>query len=209
MANYQIFRIFFVLISAQIIFGKPAGLTLDNLDNLDELRNSSRASAKLKLFVIENFMITPRQHAANAANATQYMLKDESLKAHNEPEVLEFKNNLNKLLNIYNPSSSKVEPFYETMDVFANITNQYLDLPEDKVTEESKFIIELMHKYNCDKVVMSIETYFEQFFEKFIKMFEANKQDLEKLLLDWYEHFINTNNLQKKIALIVDFMIMF
>lgn len=162
---------------------------------------------EIRLYAIAN--LVPYQHADNAANASRYMLKDKALKANNEPEVLEFKNNLNLLLDKYKRSTTNTVLLYETLNVFANLTNHYLQLDEDKVTDESKFIIELLNKYNCGKVAMSVNSHYDKFFEKFIKLFEDSKQDFEKPLLDWYDGFINSNNLAQKIAYIVDFMLLF
>ncbi|XP_037827750.1 uncharacterized protein LOC119615837 [Lucilia sericata] len=162
-------------------------------------------SDKILEHTIQNFASIPKHYEVIAANATQYLLKDKALLANHKPEVMEFKSKLNVFMDKYANSGKDISASYEALDEFVDLTDYYYELPEDKVNDEYKFIIELLNKYNFKDISMELTTRLEKFFETFVKMFDENRSNYEKSVLEHFDKFTSLTNLEEKIKFFIDF----
>ncbi|XP_065357766.1 uncharacterized protein LOC135951937 [Calliphora vicina] len=182
-------------------------ITMDELEKaIDEWRVTGSSADKLLIFTLDSLVTIPQQYAANATNATRYLIKDEAFEAMNQTEMLEFKKKLTMFLDKYDPSTSNLKVIYKSMNAFANITDHYFELPVEKITAESKFITELLNKYNCKNVSMPFKKYLQTFFKDFIVVFEEHKEDLEKPMLDWFEKFKTITEWQEQMESMNEFI---
>lgn len=184
---------------------------MDNTKNEQELikkilKENPSASDKLLVFLLENMNIKPKQYAANAFNATQYLLKDKALMENNNLEVNYFKDELNRIINSYKPSATEMTTYFETMIIFSNVMEYYYQLPEDKVTGDMKFIVDLINKYECKPLAVKLVGHYEATFTEFNKKFEEHKKDLEQPILDWYEKYTAITSTPKKLIELLDFL---
>ncbi|XP_065358310.1 uncharacterized protein LOC135952350 [Calliphora vicina] len=206
MTSLRISCILFAVILTQSVLCKPVHSS-DEIDRALKVVNTDpSASEKLLVLVIDNLMTIPKQYAANAVTTTQHLLKDKAVENNNESDIQEFKNKLNMVLHVYDASASKMKSFYQTMDSFANVCEYYYQLPEDKLTADTKLIVGLLDKYNCKNVAIKLADHLDTFFVMFNKMFEDNKFDLEQPILEWYEKFVKLTDLHQKMQSIIVFI---
>ncbi|XP_037827749.1 uncharacterized protein LOC119615836 [Lucilia sericata] len=206
MALLKILNIIFVLISVTQIFGHPVAVSNpDNNAALDQMSLNDSATDRLLVLTVDNFNSISEQYVLDALKVTNHMLKDEDLKSNSKPEVLVFKFKLCSFLSNYNKAQSMQE-IYESMADFVNITYYYFELSEQQqITKESKFIIDILNKYNCEAVTVKLFELFENFFGEFIEKFEENKKGLPKPILKWFDTFIILSNLKVKMDSITEF----
>ncbi|XP_065357385.1 uncharacterized protein LOC135951628 [Calliphora vicina] len=202
MAAYQIYTIFVVLLFIQCSFCKSLGNTGNSTDTSTDEMEPKQA---LLLYTAFTFISLGQSYAHKAANLSRLLLKDADLLANNDAEVLQFKSNLTQFVANYD-ANKEAELVWDIMDIYVNITDHYYDLPEAKQTLESKFILNLLNKYNCKKVETQLLKDFEPFVENFKRLFEDAKSVLEKPLLDWYEKFITLKDFEEKIDAIGEFI---
>ncbi|XP_065358148.1 uncharacterized protein LOC135952227 [Calliphora vicina] len=228
MASYKIYKLFVVLFLAQNILCKPTQdnsdedkLPLLNMDTLvntlkDFAANATKANeqmfkdetfqTKLKandsekpLFSeIESFVNKLREYSAKFAKASESLLKDETLKANTKAELMEFKKGLQIFLDKYDPSTTNIKEIFDAIEIFANLTYYYYQIPKSKLTPECLYIMELLNKYNCRDMVKEMTDYMDDFFKKIIQMFENNKTEYQKPIVDWFEKFITVTDKQQK-----------
>ncbi|KAI8121033.1 hypothetical protein FF38_12670 [Lucilia cuprina] len=182
---------------------KDVAIDLNELEAfVDKWRITGSASEKLVIFTLDSLITIPQQCAANATNATQYLLKDASLNGNLKPEIEEFKNKLNLYLENYDPTSSNIISIYFSMEVFHNIIESYYLLPPKQVTEDKKLIIDLLNKYNCNNYSITLIDHIVNFTEEFKRRFEDFKNDLKEPLLVWYDKFIKLTTFPEKMTAI-------
>ncbi|XP_065357062.1 uncharacterized protein LOC135951352 [Calliphora vicina] len=199
MAAYKILAIFMVLFLVQSSLAKP----LDDSSNLfdsseEEIRKNPTAAQKLLLFAIDNFLAIGKQYSANAVNVSRNILQDESMVANDKPEVLEFKKNLTMFVEKYEANKKPLQ-WWDIIEIYTDTTDKYSHIPEEKVTPESTFIVEILKKYNSDKMALEIAPKFKIFIDDFEKMFEENKAELDKDMLEWYEKYSHFTDMEQKI----------
>ncbi|XP_065357266.1 uncharacterized protein LOC135951529 [Calliphora vicina] len=208
MPAYKIFTIFMVLFLAQSSLAKP----VDDLSSLfdsseEEMRKNPTPAQKLLLFTLDNVISLGKSYSANAFNVSRNILKDESLMANDKPEVLEFKKNLTMFVEKYE-ANKKPLLLWDIMDIYIVTIDKYSDIPEEKLTTESKFISEIVDKYNSDLTALEFAIDVVLFMRNFELMFEEHKADLDKPMLDWYENYCNLDDFEEKIDAINGFIAM-
>ncbi|KNC27124.1 hypothetical protein FF38_12674, partial [Lucilia cuprina] len=159
---------------------------------------------KLLEYTIQNFASIPKHYEVIAANATRYLLKDEALLANHKPEVMEFKSKLNVFMDKYANSGKDISASYEALDYFVDLTDYYYELPEDKLNDEYRFIIELLNKYHFRDISMELTTRMEKFFETFVKMFDENRSNYESNVLEHFDKFTAFTDLEEKVKYFID-----
>ncbi|XP_065358687.1 uncharacterized protein LOC135952603 [Calliphora vicina] len=210
MAIHTICIIAFVLIVVQNLYAKPVENTTNEQELIKKILNGNpTASEKLHVFLLETMNIKPKQYAANAFNATQYLLKDPALLQNNNLEVTFFKDELNRVINTYKPSATEITTYFETMIIFSNVMEYYYQLPQDKVTSDTKFIVDLINKYDCKTLAMKIKGHYEATFTEFNKKFEEHKKDLEQPILDWYDKYAALTSTPEKLISLLDLLSLF
>ncbi|XP_065358417.1 uncharacterized protein LOC135952421 [Calliphora vicina] len=172
---------------------------MDDIENeIDERRIFGSSFDKIFIFSMDSLVTIPQQYAANATNATRYLIKDDAFEVSDQSEVLEFKNKLTVFLDKYDPSTSNMKSIYKSMNAFANIIDHYFELPLAQVTEESKFIIELLNKYNCKNVSMPFMKYLETFINNFNVILQGHKKFIGKKYLDQFEEIMTLTKWQEQ-----------
>ncbi|XP_023303905.2 uncharacterized protein LOC111685855 [Lucilia cuprina] len=180
MTGLKIYNLFFLIITAKNILCQSTQYSAEELKIIDELKTSTNIADKLKYSIIENLNIIPQHYITSAANATQYLLKDQTLQDNSEPEVLEFKKNLTQYLDKHAPSMANIQASYTAMIDFGQMINPYYELSENELTPETKLIIKLMNKYNCKTIAGNMSDHYEKFLLDVSKMLEENKTHMDK-----------------------------
>lgn len=169
------------------------------------MRKNPTPAQKLLLYTYDNLVAMGNQYATNAVNVSRKILKDESMVASDKPEIMEFKKNLTMFVKKYE-SVKNPTVMWDVLDIYSNTTDYYLEISEEKVTPESKLIVDTLNKYNTKNVVMEFARQFIVFMDNFTKMFEENKMYLEKPMLDWYEKYKAITDVEEKIDAFADFI---
>lgn len=170
------------------------------------MKRNATAAEILEITIMENLNIKPLQYAEQALNATKFLLKDKTLTNNDLPEIVVFKTKLIEFFNKYNPLM-RFEAV-EAMEAFANITEYYFEQTEDEMTNEMKFIVNLLNKYDCQELTMKCTTHWRIFVENLTEMLEEFKDDLDQPILQWYEKFKKAKNLRDKISYIMDYLLL-
>ncbi|XP_065357422.1 uncharacterized protein LOC135951667 [Calliphora vicina] len=202
MAAYQIYTIFMVLLLIQSTFCKSLG---DTANSTDSSTQEIQPKQDLLLYTALTFLSIGQSYADKAVNVSRLLLKDADLLANDQAEVLQFKSNLTQFVANYD-GNKEAESIWDVMEIFVKITDYYYDLPEAKQTSESKFIVNLLNKYNFKEVEAHLIKEFENFVVSFKQLFEETKSYLEKPLLDWYEKFITLEDTEEKIDAVGEFV---
>lgn len=103
-------------------------------------------------------------------------------------------------------ANKETEQIWDLFEIYTNATEHYLELPEEKYTPESKFIVELLSKYKCKELETEFVKAFEILLENFMKMFEEAKMFMEKPVLDWYEKFVAIKDFEEKLNAFGEFI---
>ncbi|XP_037825582.1 uncharacterized protein LOC119613624 [Lucilia sericata] len=197
---YTFFMVLF-LIQISLTYTKPVKDTYQFYDTSEEDRNirtNPTVKQKLLLFTYDSFISLGLQYANNADVVSNRILNDESLMTNTNPEILEFKNKLKQFVEKYE-SSRNIRIVWDLIDMYTAAVEKYFDIPEDKVTPETSYILELLKKHKGIDVATRFAAEFKKFENNFVSMFEENKEHLEKPMLDWYEKFKSINTTEKKI----------
>lgn len=122
-----------------------------------------------------------------------------------EPEVLEFKQNLTNFIEDFDKKQDTDEVF-DTIDTFASITDHYLNLSDEEITPDSKFIKKLLNKYHAEDVENHFRKNFAKSADNLEFLFDTAKDYLDKSLLDWYEKFKGINDFVEQIEALSEFI---
>ncbi|XP_037825578.1 uncharacterized protein LOC119613620 [Lucilia sericata] len=201
MACFKILSIFMVLFLVQNAWGKAIDRSSESSFSsaeIEEIRKNPTSSQKLMLFTYDNFITLAKHYSANAANISRLVLKDEAMMANDKPEVLEVKKNLTLYLEQYE-SNKKEKDLWDVLEIYTDTVDKYIDMPEDKITPESTFIEEILKKYNAQDVVLEFAVEFISFMSNFSKIFEEEKEHLDKTMLDWYEKYSSISDFEEKV----------
>ncbi|KNC27103.1 hypothetical protein FF38_12691 [Lucilia cuprina] len=200
--SFKIFTIFMVLFLVQNAWGKAIDHSSESLfsssDEEDEIRKNPTPAQKLVLFTYDNFVSLAKHYSKSAANISRLVLKDEAMIANDKPEVLEVKKNLTLYLEHYE-SNKKEKDLWDILDIYTDTVDKYIDMPEDAITPESTFIEGILKKYNAQDVILEFAVEFISFMSNFSKLFEEQKEHLDKPILDWYEKFSSISDFEEKI----------
>lgn len=160
------------------------------------------------LYTATNFLLLGSKFADKSVKVSKKILKDEDLLANDKPEVLEFKQNLTTFLDSLKKTKD-LEKAFDILDIFSNTTDHYLELPQEKETPESQFIVQILHKYKVQDMEKDFLKEFDKFLEEFKVLFKAAKNDLDKPILEWYEKFLLIEDSEKKLESFEQFMELF
>lgn len=152
-----------------------------------------------------NFMMLGFKYVGKSVKASKNILKDEDLLANNKPEILEFKKKLTNFVESFEDNKD-VDKFGEVLEVYGNTIDYYLELPKEKETPETQFIVGLLKKYKVKDMDEKFIKEFDKFLEEFKVLFEEAKKDLDKPLVEWYEKFVAIEDVEKKIESFEKFM---
>ncbi|KAM7351563.1 uncharacterized protein ACRADG_004357 [Cochliomyia hominivorax] len=194
MAAYKTFILLVALISVQVIFAKPVENNFTPEDSSEEVDSTKFF---LILYTGTNFINLVKKPVNEAYKMCQKLLKDEELLASKDREVIEFKNNITKFLENYD-ADDDMDKMFENFDYFVNATMPYLELPKDKETPQSEFIVRILNKYKVKDYKIEFMKDFDKFVDNFKTMFEASKTGMKKPVLDWYEKFKTLNAFEEK-----------
>ncbi|KNC27109.1 hypothetical protein FF38_12695 [Lucilia cuprina] len=157
---------------------------------------------------INLFISLGLQYANNADVASNRILNDESLSGNTNAEILEFKTKLKEFVEKYE-SSRNFCMVWNIIAMYTDAVDKYFHIPEDKITPENNYILELLKKHKGSDVATRFLAEFKKFENNFVSLFEENKEHLEKPMLDWYEKFKTFNNTEKKIDAFSEFFELF
>ncbi|XP_065358200.1 uncharacterized protein LOC135952270 [Calliphora vicina] len=186
MAAYTMLTIFMVFFLVELSLAKP-------LDDSSDLNLTP--AQKIIFNTLHTFYSLGDNYYANAFNVSRNILKDESLMANDKPEVLEFKKNLTMFVENYDVHKDR-EQLLHNIEIYLDTIKKYTDIPEEKLNAESKFIAEIVKKYNTTKMQETIQS----FMKNFDKLFEENKADLDKPMLEWYEKYSSLTDFKQKMV---------
>ncbi|XP_065357470.1 uncharacterized protein LOC135951710 [Calliphora vicina] len=208
MTARKMYTIFMVLFLIQAAFCQP----LDNSENTIVSTDKTpeiepKPSLKLVIYLADNLISLGQKYTAKSYNVSRLLLNDETLNANTKPEVLEFKTNLKTFIENYD-ASKDVTPNWDIMETYANITEYYFGLTDENTTPEATFIVDLLNKYHCKELEMEFVSEVEPFVKNFKQMFEENKVNLDKPLLDWYENFETITDFQERFNAFNTFILM-
>ncbi|KAI8121034.1 hypothetical protein FF38_12679 [Lucilia cuprina] len=195
-----------VLSLLQTTFTKP--VEEDEISSFEEeLRNNPSPRKQLQIYVYDNLRSLIKDYAASSVHNSRNILKDDALLGNENPEVLEFKNDLTKYVDSYESSKKDVVKLYSLIGLYLKTTEDYLQMPEEKMSSESKLILELLNKYECENLNMEFIKKFDVFVNSFINKFEDAEEYMSKELLQWFEEFKLRPKLDKFNSFIVFIMI--
>lgn len=144
------------------------------------------------------------QHFSKAAvKVCRQVLKDEAIVSNHHHDVMEFKKNMTLFVEKVE-HNHKPKAIWDILEIYTDTIDNFTEIPEGQETAESKVIVEVLEKYNYRNAALEMAKDFKKFMDDFIKMFEKNKADLEKPLLDWYEKYQTLNAFEKKIEAMTD-----
>ncbi|XP_046805972.1 uncharacterized protein LOC124419691 [Lucilia cuprina] len=207
MSSYKIYTIFLVFFLTQV-FAKPLEDTFQFFDTSEEeqkIRANPTPEQKLLIYTFDNFVSLGKHYGANVLEVCRNILKDESLKGNDKPEVLEFKKNLTSFVEKYE-SNKNPQLMWDIIEMYSDTTEKYAHIPDDKATPESSYILELLNKYNARDIAVKFASEFKTFMDNFVAMFEENKEHLEKPMLDWYEKFKTLTEYEDKLDAFTGFL---
>ncbi|XP_037827557.1 uncharacterized protein LOC119615620 [Lucilia sericata] len=177
MSVYKIFDIFTVLFLIQTCYTKP----------IDE--NRSLASKRnLRDYTIKHFSGLTVKCMYEYADITLKLLADKSLDLHDESEILQFKQNATKFIEEFS---------FTNIDYLEGVV-YYLELTEEQLTPESKFIVELLEKYKYRELREDLIKETQNLIADFKTKFEEVKIHLgpDDPLLEWYGEFLSSEDQQ-------------
>ncbi|XP_065357330.1 uncharacterized protein LOC135951581 [Calliphora vicina] len=201
--SYKIYTIFMVLFLTQAALGKSIDSS-NSVDSSEEIKDITPKQSLL-IYAVGNFLKLGQQFAEKAFIISRDLLKDESLMASEKPEILEFKKNITMFVEKYE-TNKETEHVWDLFEIYTNATEHYMELPEEKSTPESKFIVELLTKYKCKELETEFVKAFESLLENFMKMFEEAKLVMEKPVLDWYKKFVTITDFEEKLIAFGEFI---
>ncbi|XP_065358487.1 uncharacterized protein LOC135952464 [Calliphora vicina] len=187
MFSFNIFKVLAMLLLVQLAYGKP--LKENNfIFDADKHRNDTSPQIQLLVYTSDNLANLSQQFIANATAVCRNILKDESFRANETPEVQLFKNNLTMFVQNYE-SPKDLQTNSDPMQYFVKTITYYLELPEDNRTPESTFILDMLNKYEIKNMKENYVKQFDEFIEKFKQRFEETKEHFDNNMLQWYERF--------------------
>ncbi|XP_037826158.1 uncharacterized protein LOC119614128 [Lucilia sericata] len=190
MSNFKICAILLVLILSQTAFVKS--------ENSSEKTNTNLTSKQSFLkYVITSFSAMIQEYSEKSLKVSRAILKNEEFKSHHEPLIEEFKHNLTQFLD-YIEANNNVPNKLVAIDMFTNTTDFYYEIPEQKLTSETKYILEILNKYRYKDIEVEMEKKFSTFEKYFKKMFEEFKSEWDERALEWYEKYQNIQDFKEK-----------
>ncbi|KAM7352105.1 uncharacterized protein ACRADG_004743 [Cochliomyia hominivorax] len=195
MVSNKMFAAILVLFLIQSTFAKPVENNSKSAESSEEKDVSAKDS--LTLYTAVQFLAIATKYAEQSANISRDIIKDEELLANEKPEVIEFKKNITKFVESYD-SAKDADKALESIELFSNTTDHYYELPEDKQTPESEFIVKILNKYKVKDLETDVLKQFDEFLVNFKSLFEKAKGELKKPLLDWYDNFLTITDFEKK-----------
>ncbi|XP_037827558.1 uncharacterized protein LOC119615621 [Lucilia sericata] len=129
----KICAIFMVLFLAQAALGKPADSSVEQ-----ELTPKQELAGYIGI----SLFALIQEYSEKCIKISREILKDDDFKVRPEPMIVEFKEKLNKFVDAYE-TSTDMEKKIDTLDMFSNIIDFYYEIPEDKYTPESKYIVDI------------------------------------------------------------------
>ncbi|XP_023303898.2 uncharacterized protein LOC111685849 [Lucilia cuprina] len=197
MSKSKICTIFMVLFLAQAALGKSVD-TSNSVESSEETVKNFTPKQRLITYMAISIIGMVQEYSDKCMNVSRSILKDEDFLAHHEPMVVEFKNNLTQFVEA-TEANKDMEKMFDFVDIFSNTTDFYYEIPEDKVTPEQKYIIEVLNKHHYKDIEIEMNKLFEPFSEKFMKMFNEYRSDLDKPMLDWYERYQQIEDFEEKL----------
>ncbi|XP_065358002.1 uncharacterized protein LOC135952127 [Calliphora vicina] len=200
---FKIFTIFMVLFLIQTAFGK----SIDSSKSIESVEENEDITPKQFLFIFAagSFLQLIQQFGEKAVESSRQLLKDDSLLANDQPEVVEFKQNLTMFVENYD-TNKETEQVWEIMTIYGDTVDYYLELPDEELTPESTFILDLLNKYKHKELETEFIKEFDQLVENFKQMFEESKSDLGEPELQWYEKFQTLTDFEKRLDAFGDFL---
>ncbi|KNC27112.1 hypothetical protein FF38_12690 [Lucilia cuprina] len=205
----KIFSIFVLILQTQTSFCKPNEESTSISELEDDLRNDSLPQKQMIVIAYDQLMALGREYIDRSAEISRNILKDESLMLNEKPEVVEFKKNL-KVFVESNDNSKKKDVFtiWTLISVYVQTIENYVELSEEKITPESKFILEIINKYDCHTVNMEYRRKFNVTVDDFTRKFEEHKEHMNEHVLQWFKTFKALTKFDEKLETLTDFMFM-
>ncbi|XP_065358531.1 uncharacterized protein LOC135952495 [Calliphora vicina] len=200
---FKLFTIFLVLFLIQAAFGK----SIDSSKSAESVEEKESIKPKHLLFIYAagSFLQLIQQFSDKAADSSRQLLKDDSLLANDQPEVLEFKQNLTMFVEKYD-ANKETEEVFDIMELYGQTVDHYFDLDDDELTPESTFILDVLNKYKHKEIQAEFIKEFDEFVEKFKQIFEKSKSQLGEPELEWYEKFQTLTDFVKRIEALGNFI---
>ncbi|XP_037825573.1 uncharacterized protein LOC119613616 [Lucilia sericata] len=173
----------------------------------EKFRNDPSPRIQLQDYAYDNLCSLIKDYAVRFVPISRNILKDEALLSNQKPEVLVFKKELTGYVENYEISKKDVIRLYSSMGPFLKTIDDYIHMPEERMSSESKFIFELLNKYEYENLNMEFMKKFDVFVNSFIDKFENAKEYMSKELLEWFEEFKTRPKLDKFNDIIIYIMI--
>lgn len=195
-----------MLIFFQTTLSKPVENNSNSVDSNEDYPFSPKQT--LMLYTGTHFLMLGFKYVDKSVIASKNILKDQDLLDNDKPEILEFKKKLTNFVESFE-SNKDTDKILEVLEVYGNTVDYYLELPKEKETAETQFIVNILKKYKVKDMDEKFTKEFNKFLEEFKVMFEEAKNDLDKPFLEWYEKFVVIEDVEKKIESFEKFLELF
>ncbi|KAI8121063.1 hypothetical protein FF38_12688 [Lucilia cuprina] len=185
----KICAIFMVLFLAQAALAKPSESSVEK-----DLTPKQELAGYIGISLIALI----QDYSEKCIKVSREILRDEDFLARHEPMFVEFKQNLTKFVDAYE-AAADAEKKFDILDMFSNTSDFYYEIPEDKYTPESKYIVDVLNKYHYRDIESEMEKEFSPFVEQVMKIFEENKSALDKPTLAWFEKYQHMSDFEEKL----------
>ncbi|XP_065357410.1 uncharacterized protein LOC135951654 [Calliphora vicina] len=202
-------NLFVILLLAQLAFGKPADENVSTVYDPDEeeYRKDPSPKTQFVVYTYDNIMALAKPYAADAVQLSLNILKDESFKANEKPEVMEFRKTLQMFVNKYELTRN-MQKVWDFIDVYDNAIDHYYELPDEKRTTETQFILDILNKYEAKNLEQTFVKQLDVFIEKFMKKFNDTKEHLDSDMLVWYENFKTLKDFKERYRALIAFILL-
>ncbi|XP_037825580.1 uncharacterized protein LOC119613622 [Lucilia sericata] len=204
MSKSKICTIFMVLVLAQAALSKSVDSS-NSVESSEESIKNLNPKQRLVTYIAISVVGMVQEYSEKCMNVSRNILNDVDFLAHHEPMVVEFKNNLTQFVEA-TEANKDMEKMFDFVDMFSNTTDFYYEIPEDKLTPEHKYIMEVLNKHHYKNIEIEMTKEFAPVAEQFMKMFNEYKSDLDKPMLDWYEKYQHIDDFEDKLEAFTEFI---
>ena len=109
-----------------------------------------------------------KHYAQRSIRVSRAILHDHSVVNHSGEEVMKFKKNLSNLITSYEAVKNP-DDYSQTVEDFGKLTDFYMEMPLEKQTADTQFIVNVLKKYEGDKITAEIKEKMSEFMARFME----------------------------------------
>ncbi|TMW54399.1 hypothetical protein DOY81_000502 [Sarcophaga bullata] len=133
-------------------------------------QHSSRMEGTLSEedFLHQGHLNFVKHYAQRSINVSRAILRDNAVVNHPGEEVEKFKKNLSNLIIAYEAIKNP-DDYSQIVEDFGKLADFYIEMPLEKRTTDTQFIVNILKKYEGDKITAEVKEKMSEFMARFME----------------------------------------